>query len=385
MSIYTNSDHFRSIETPFYYYDIPLLQKTIRTAQEALGNCPYQIHYAFKANSNRRILNEVLKFGLGADCVSGNEVNRAVEMGFDPRNILFAGVGKTDKEIKLGLEHDIFAFNVESLQELKVLDQLSGVSGKKTRFALRINPNVDAGTHEYITTGKRDNKFGITLEELNLAIPLIKSLEHTEFIGIHFHIGSQILDLSRFKELVDRCNEVQRLLLDHSFELPHINVGGGLGIDYDQPEANSIANFKGYFDCFKKNLALLPNQTLHFELGRSLVAQCGSLIARVLYIKPAERTSFMILDAGMTELIRPALYRSFHFIENLSSQEGSVVYDVVGPICETSDAFARGLSLPETKRGDLLAIRSAGAYGEVMASQYNLREVAPSIFSDDFK
>ncbi|MDB4603581.1 diaminopimelate decarboxylase, partial [Cyclobacteriaceae bacterium] len=311
--------------------------------------------------------------------------NRAVEMGFDPRNILFAGVGKTDKEIKLGLKHDIFAFNVESLQELKVLDQLSGVSGKKTRFALRINPNVDAGTHEYITTGKRDNKFGITLEELNLAIPLIKSLEHTEFIGIHFHIGSQIMDLSRFKELVDRCNEVQRLLLDHSFELPHINVGGGLGIDYDQPETNSIADFKGYFDCFKKNLALLPNQTLHFELGRSLVAQCGSLIARVLYIKPAERTSFMILDAGMTELIRPALYRSFHFIENLSSQEGSVVYDVVGPICETSDAFARGLSLPETKRGDMLAIRSAGAYGEVMASQYNLREVAPSIFSDDFK
>jgi diaminopimelate decarboxylase len=370
MSIYTNSDHFRSIETPFYYYDIALLQKTIRTAQEALGKGPYQIHYAFKANSNRRILNEVLKFGLGADCVSGNEVNRAVEMGFDPRNILFAGVGKTDKEIKLGLKHDIFAFNVESLQELKVLDQLSGVSGKKTRFALRINPNVDAGTHEYITTGKRDNKFGITLEELNLAIPLIKSLEHTEFIGIHFHIGSQIMDLSRFKELVDRCNEVQRLLLDHSFELPHINVGGGLGIDYDQPEANSIADFKGYFDCFKKNLALLPNQTLHFELGRSLVAQCGSLIARVLYIKPAERTSFMILDAGMTELIRPALYRSFHFIENLSSQEGSVVYDVVGPICETSDAFARGLSLPETKRGDMLAIRSAGAYGEVMASQY---------------
>ena len=179
--------------------------------------------------------------------------------------------------------------------------------------------------------------------------------------------------------------KVQRLLLDHSFELPHINVGGGLGIDYDQPEANSIADFKGYFDCFKKNLALLPNQTLHFELGRSLVAQCGSLIARVLYIKPAERTSFMVLDAGMTELIRPALYRSFHFIENLSSQEGSVVYDVVGPICETSDAFARGLSLPETKRGDMLAIRSAGAYGEVMASQYNLREVAPSIFSDDFK
>jgi len=385
MSIYTNSDHFRSIETPFYYYDTDLLQKTIKTAQKGLGNGPYQIHYAFKANSNRRILKEVLKFGLGADCVSGNEVNRAVEMGFDPRNILFAGVGKTDKEIKLGLEHDIFAFNVESLQELKVLDQLSGVSGKKTRYALRINPNVDANTHEYITTGKRDNKFGITLEELNLAIPLIKSLEHTEFIGIHFHIGSQIMDLSRFKELVDRCNEVQRLLLDHSFELPHINVGGGLGIDYDQPEANSIADFKGYFDCFKKNLALLPNQTLHFELGRSLVAQCGSLIARVLYIKPAERTSFMVLDAGMTELIRPALYRSFHFIENLSSQEGSVVYDVVGPICETSDAFARDLSLPETKRGDMLAIRSAGAYGEVMASQYNLREVAPSIFSDDFK
>jgi len=248
---------------------------------------------------------------------------------------------------------------------------------------LRINPNVDAGTHEYITTGKRDNKFGITLEELSLAISLIKSLEHTKFIGIHFHIGSQIIDLSRFKELVNRCNEVQGLLLQHSIELPHINVGGGLGIDYGQPDKNSIADFKGYFSCFKKNLIQLPNQTLHFELGRSLVAQCGSLISRVLYIKPAEKTSFMILDAGMTELIRPALYRSHHFIQNLSSQEGSEVYDVVGPICETSDAFARSLSLPKSKRGDLLAIRSTGAYGEAMASQYNLRNAAPSIFSDD--
>ena len=385
MSIYTNFNHFSSIDTPFYYYDIGLLQKTIETAKEALGNGPYQIHYALKANPNRRILDEVLKFGLGADCVSGNEVNRAIEQGFDPKNILFAGVGKTDKEINLGIKHDIFGFNVESLEELKVLEQLSKISGKKTRFALRINPNIDAGTHEYITTGKRDNKFGVALEELSQAIYLIKSLEHTEFIGIHFHIGSQIIDLSRFKELVDRCNEVQGLLLDHSFELPHINVGGGLGINYDQPDKNSIADFKGYFNCFKKNLVRLPNQTLHFELGRSLVAQCGSLIARVLYIKPAEKTSFMILDAGMTELIRPALYRSFHLIQNLSSQEDLEVYDVVGPICETSDAFARGLSLPKTKRGDLLVIRSAGAYGEAMASQYNLRKAAPCIFSDDFK
>lgn len=385
MSIYTNFNHFSSIDTPFYYYDIGLLQKTIETAKEALGNGPYQIHYALKANPNRRILDEVLKFGLGADCVSGNEVNRAIEQGFDPKNILFAGVGKTDKEINLGIKHDIFGFNVESLEELKVLEQLSKISGKKTRFALRINPNIDAGTHEYITTGKRDNKFGVALEELSQAIYLIKSLEHTEFIGIHFHIGSQIIDLSRFKELVDRCNEVQGLLLDHSFELPHINVGGGLGINYDQPDKNSIADFKGYFSCFKKNLVRLPNQTLHFELGRSLVAQCGSLIARVLYIKPAEKTSFMILDAGMTELIRPALYRSFHLIQNLSSQEDLEVYDVVGPICETSDAFARGLSLPKTKRGDLLVIRSAGAYGEAMASQYNLRKAAPCIFSDDFK
>ena len=385
MSIYTNLDHFSYIDTPFYYYDIGLLQKTIKTAKEALGNGPYQVHYALKANSNRRILNEVLKFGLGADCVSGNEVDRAIELGFDPKNILFAGVGKTDKEINLGIKHDIFGFNVESLQELKVLEQLSKTSGKKTRFALRINPNVDAGTHEYITTGKRDNKFGITLEELSLAISLIKSLEHTEFIGIHFHIGSQIIDLSRFKVLADRCNEVQGLLLDHSFELPHINVGGGLGIDYDQPDKNSIPDFKGYFNCFKKNLVQLPNQTLHFELGRSLVAQCGSLIARVLYIKPAEKTSFMIIDAGMTELIRPALYRSHHFIQNLSSQEGLEVYDVVGPICETSDAFARGLSLPKAKRGDLFASRSAGAYGEAMASQYNLRKAAPCIFSDDIK
>ena len=384
MSLHNYSQKFKEIETPFYYYDIDLLKATLTEAQKQLGKGPYQIHYAFKANFNRRILNEILQFGFGADCVSGNEVRKVIEVGFDPQHIVFAGVGKTDKEIKIGLQNDIFAFNVESIEELKVLNELAGALGKKARFALRINPNVDAGTHEYITTGTRDNKFGITVTELVAALPLIRSLAHTEFIGIHFHIGSQITDLSKFELLIEKCNQVQSLLVEQGFSLPHVNVGGGLGIDYENPKDHLMADFKGYFDRFKKDLHLYPGQRLHFELGRSLVAQCGSLISRVLYIKPAANTHFMILDAGMTELIRPALYRSFHYIENLTSIKERRIYDVVGPICETSDTFTKGMSLPITERGDIIAIRSTGAYCEVIASHYNLREVAPSIYSDDF-
>ncbi|MFY0688660.1 MAG: diaminopimelate decarboxylase [Cyclobacteriaceae bacterium] len=383
MSVSQFFQKFQSLETPFYFYDIALLRKTLIELKQCLGDSQFHVHYAMKSNVNRRILNEVKAFGLGADCVSGNEVKRALEVGFSADQIVFAGVGKTDKEIQFGLEHDIFAFNVESIEELKVLDEMAGRMGKKTRFALRVNPNVEAGTHKYITTGTRDNKFGITIEELWEALDLVQGLKHAHFIGIHFHIGSQINDLSRFIELAGKVTELQKELVKRGFELPHVNVGGGLGIDYDDPDATPIANFKEYFELFKKHLQLLPGQQLHFELGRSITGQCGSLISKVLYTKPGKDTTFAILDSGMTELIRPALYQASHKIENLTSNAEFGTYDIVGPICESSDAFARGISLPKTQRGDLMAVRSTGAYGEVMANRYNLREIAPSIYSDD--
>ncbi len=374
---------FRQKETPFYFYDLKVLNASIQSISKSIDGFPFDVHYALKANVNPRILTEIRKSGFGADCVSGNEILRALEVGFEPDKIVFAGVGKTDKEIKIGLEHDIFSFNVESVEELKVLNELAGSLEKTAKFALRINPNVDAKTHEYITTGTRDNKFGVTIKELWEALELIKSLRNVEFIGIHFHIGSQITDLTRFRELAVKINELQKEISDRGFRLPHVNVGGGLGIDYLHPEENLVPDFEAYFKNFKDNLKLFENQVLHFELGRSIVGQCGSLISRVLYTKPGEETTFMIIDAGMTELIRPALYRSPHVIQNLSSNEKQSTYDVVGPICETSDAFDRGILLPESKRGDIIAIRSSGAYAEVMSSRYNLRDPAPSVFSDE--
>ncbi len=378
--------HFNGLKTPFYYYDVDLLQNTLKSVHREIDGFPFHVHYALKANVNRKLLNIIQKEGLGADCVSGNEVRRALEVGFTKEHIVFAGVGKTDDEISYSLENEIFSFNVESIEELKVLNELANRQNRKAQFALRINPNVDAGTHEYITTGTRDNKFGVTLEELWEALELISGLENVSFIGVHFHIGSQITDLERFRELALRINDLQNQIKEKGFDLPHVNVGGGLGIDYDDPDNNLMPDFRSYFDLFKNYLNLFDGQQLHFELGRSIIGQCGSLISKVLYTKTGEDTTFAILDAGMTELIRPALYKTPHLIQNLSNQDaGSNTYDVVGPICETSDAFARGITLPTTRRGDVIAIRSSGAYAEVMSSRYNLRDVAPSVYSDDFK
>lgn len=376
---------FTGIETPFYFYDTGLLQQTLEHIQQQIQGKPYHVHYALKANVNPVLLDFIVKAGLGADCVSGNEVRRALEAGFKPKDVVFAGVGKSDKEIEYALSQKIFSFNVESVEELTVLNELAKQQNTVANFALRINPNVDAGTHEYITTGTRNNKFGITMDELWEVLDHLSQLNHVSFIGIHFHIGSQIVDLQRFKTLAERINELQKTLVSKGFQLPHVNVGGGLGIDYEHPKHHPIADFISYFDQFEQHLDLLPGQQLHFELGRSIIAQCGSLISKVLYTKPGDKTTFMILDAGMTELIRPALYRVSHFIENLTSDLPADTYDVVGPICESSDAFARGIQLPQTKRGDMLAIRSAGAYGEVMASQYNLRELPRAYYSDQLK
>ncbi len=313
-------------------------------------------------------------------------MKKAVEVGFHSSEIAFAGVGKSDEEILVALQNDIFCFNSESGEEIKVINELAAKSGKIARIALRINPNVHANTHKYITTGLEENKFGINMWELDSIMELLKSCKNIKLLGIHFHIGSQINDLSNFKNLCTKVNEIEQWFEERNYLLEHINVGGGLGVDYHEPDKNSVPDYKGYFDVFEKFLELRNGQQLHFELGRAIVAQCGSLVSKVLYVKKGVNTSFVILDAGMTELIRPALYQSYHKIENISRAAGeNHRYDVVGPICESSDCFGKAVMLPETNRGDLFAIRTTGAYGEVMSSNYNLREKAKAIYSDELK
>ena len=374
---------FFSHETPFYYYDLELLKKTLDALVKESTKRNYVVHYALKANSNNRILKVINESGLGADCVSGNEVTKAIEMGFKRDEVVFAGVGKSDKEIKEALSHNIFCFNIESTQELEIIDSIALTMNKKANIALRINPNINANTHHYITTGLEENKFGINTSELSALLDKLNSHKNVKLIGIHFHIGSQVTDLEVFKSLCVKINEIQKWFNDHNISLTHINTGGGLGANYENPDENLIPDFKAFFKVFEKFLTLQPEQVLHFEIGRAIVAQCGSLISKVLYIKEGVNTNFVILDAGMTELIRPALYQAYHKVENLTSNLPEKKYDVVGPICESSDTFCKSVTLPETNRRDLFVIRSAGAYGEVMSSRYNLRQEVKSYYSDE--
>lgn len=375
---------FAELETPFYYYDMDVLEETLCTIKKFTAPHPnYHVHYAIKANANPRIMQTIAQAGFGADCVSGGEVEAAHKAGFANNDIVFAGVGKSDREIITALNIGIHNFNVESLAELEVINELAKAMGKKAKVAFRINPNVDAHTHAKITTGLNENKFGIAMEDMVPAIREAQKMEAVEYIGLHFHIGSQILDLSVYAALCERINQLQDELEANGIQTSNINVGGGLGIDYDMPDTHPIPNFEEYFKIFTDNLKLRAGQQLHFELGRSIVAQCGSLIAHTLYIKQGHTKRFVIVDAGFTELVRPAMYGSHHHTENLSATDKTrtTKYDVVGPICESSDVFSTDEMLPVTKRGDLIAFRSAGAYGEVMASTYNCRPLPQSYFS----
>lgn len=419
-------DGFQSQETPFYYYDLGLLNKTLSACKKSANVYDFKVHYALKANFNEPILQAICAAGFGADCVSGNEVKKAIEMGFSPKEVVFAGVGKSDKEIMEALERDIFCFNVESVEELSIINALAQKQNKVAQIAIRINPNVDAKTHQYITTGLEENKFGINTWELNDCVQVLHASANIKLIGIHFHVGSQVRDLDVFKSLCLKVNEFNNWFSDRGFHLEILNVGGGLGVDYYHPDEQPIVDFESYFQIFSQFLERKRGQEIHFELGRALVAACGSLISRVLYIKKGLKKNFMILDAGMTELMRPALYQAYHKIENLSKIEGlglkvegdevesqkvkvksgerraesgenlkskivnlksdnsnlNTKYDVVGPICESTDTFGKEVQLPETHRGDLIAIRTAGAYGAVMASHYNLRESVKSVYKE---
>lgn len=378
-------DKFNQIETPFYYYDVELLKQTLEKAQnEAAKYDNFHIHYAIKANFNNKLLQIINASGIGADCVSGGEVTSAIQSGIAPEKIVFAGVGKTDKEIRLSLEAEIFCFNIESLPEAELINELAKEYNKIANIAIRVNPGVSAHTHANITTGLSENKFGINYELLEETIKSIKQLKNINLIGLHFHIGSQILNMEDFKTLCFRINEIQDFLENGmNIVLPHLNVGGGLGIDYNEPTKNPIPDFATYFATYNEHLKRKNKQQVHFELGRSIVGQCGSLISRVTYVKKGTCKKFVIIDAGMNDLVRPALYHAYHKIENLSSTKNSEIYDVVGPICESSDTFAKERKLPETKRGDILAIRSAGAYGEAMAFGYNCRELPKTYLSNE--
>lgn len=377
-------EKLQSIQTPFYYYDAELLRQTLRAINdEASRHEGFVVHYAVKANANPKVLRLIREAGLGSDCVSGGEVEASIKAGFPNTKIVFAGVGKSDWEINIGLDNDIFCFNVESIPELEIINELAAAKGKVARIAFRLNPNVGAHTHANITTGLAENKFGIDMNDMLTVIEEASKMQNVKFVGLHFHIGSQILDMGDFEALCNRVNDLQDLLEKHRIRVEHINVGGGLGVDYAHPNRLPIPDFKAYFDTYAKKLKLRNGQTLHFELGRAVVAQCGSLITRTLYVKQGAVKKFAIVDAGFTDLIRPALYQAYHKIENITSEEPLQAYDVVGPICESTDVFAKQIDLNGTKRGDLLAIRSAGAYGEIMASQYNLRRLPIGYMSDE--
>ena len=390
-------EKFASLRTPFYYYDLPLLRRTLDKIRECIEPYPqFHVHYAVKANFNGKILQEISRCGFGADCVSGGEIRVALQNGFAPESIVYAGVGKSDEEILLALDAGIARFNVESAAELEVINELALSRGVVAPVSLRVNPDIGAHTHANITTGLAENKFGINYEQLPGVIELADSLPGVEYKGLHFHIGSQILEMDDFVALCNRINVLAEQILRQrrgrlvpaasgvaASVLGDINVGGGLGINYYHPNHLNVAEFSQYFETFARHLKLPEGTPVHFELGRSVVAPCGSLISRVLYIKEGTTRRFAIIDASMTELIRPALYKAYHRVENISSYEPEEVYDVVGPVCESSDVFAKGVSIDKCHRGDFIAIRSAGAYGESMSSQYNCRPLPACFFKED--
>ena len=374
---------FQQTGTPFYYYNMEVLHHSLEEIKRHTADMNCIVHYALKANGNHNITSEIAKHGLGADLVSGREIEAALEAGFPAHKMAFSGVGKTDWEIKLGLEKGIGCFNVESVPELDVINQLASEMGTTANIAIRVNPDIDAHTHKYITTGTADNKFGIGIEALEPIVRHAISLPHIHLKGLHFHIGSQITQMQPYVMLCQTINDLQDQYERQGIRFEIINVGGGLGIDYDEPDTHLTPDFKSYFGTFKQHLNIRHNQFIHFELGRSIVGQCGTLITRVVFVKENRNKKFVIVDAGMTDLLRPALYGAYHKIENLTAAQTEPLeeYDVVGPVCESSDVFAHDCQLPVTRRGDLIAICSAGAYGESMASNYNMRARAASLFS----
>ena len=378
------ANELRSFETPFYLYDLSLLRQTLESAVSVAKKYGYVLHYAIKANYDPRVLSVIREYGLGIDCASGNEIRCALDAGFDPSGIVYAGVGKRDKEIRYAIEQQIFAINCESLQELDLINSIAASMGKVQPVGLRINPDIDPKTNKCIDTGQADSKFGIPYEELVSSLEHVRSLKNIKISGMHLHIGSQIRELHVFEYLCEKVNSILAHLGSHGLDFEFIDVGGGLGVNYDYPENEPVPNFASVFAIINSHLKA-GGRPVHFEFGRAIVAQCGELITSVLFNKTtATGRKLVIVDASMTELLRPALYGAYHNIENITSTSDSKErYSVVGTACESTDVFDESVSLPRTARGDLLSIKSAGAYGMSMASRYNLHDLPAAVYSDD--
>ena len=381
---FKNPERVATLETPFWYYDMDLFRSTVDAVVAAARKYDIKVHYSIKANTEKRLVEVIKDRGIGIDCVSGNEVRWSIVNGVEPSGIVFAGVGKSDAEILYAMKVGIGSFNCESLEELEILEAIAAKEGLRANVSLRINPEVDAKTHKFITTGLEMDKFGIPKRFMGKAVEILKNSPHLDFKGLHFHIGSQITDVENV--FTNECRSAKGIIdyfEEQGLKVSTIDLGGGLGIDYHNPDSHAIPEFDLWFKTLRDNLPLRPGQELHVEPGRSIVGQCVSLISRVILVKEGEKKNFVILDTGMNDLLRPALYGAYHKIENLDGAGRELrLYDVAGPICESADVLAEDRVLPETRRGDLIAIRSAGAYGSVMSSGYNMRTPAYAVFSD---
>jgi len=360
------------VGTPFYCYSRKTLIRHLQVFDSAFEEIDHMVCFAVKANSNLGVLHELINGGAGCDVVSGGELYRALKAGCEPLMIVFAGVGKTDEEIEYALNSNILMFNVESSQELFAIDAVAARIGKKARVALRINPDVDPRTHPYITTGLRENKFGFNVETAMEEYRLAANMQNIEIVGVHQHIGSQITQVAPFVDALQKILGFVERLADTGIDLRYINLGGGLGITYQDespPQPHELA--KEIVPMLKKS-----GLTIIFEPGRMIAGNAGVLVSRVLYTKQNEGKTFVIADAAMNDLMRPALYQARQTIQPVD-QNGldrkKIEVDVVGPICESGDFLAKNRLLPEFKKGELLAIMSAGAYGFTMSSNYNSR------------
>lgn len=369
------------VGTPTYVYSHATLERHYRVFDAALASLPHLICYSMKANSNLAVLRAMVALGAGVDIVSGGELQRALRAGADPKKIVFSGVGKTEAEIEAALDAGILAFNVESHDELEAIDRVASRVGKVAPISIRVNPDVDAETHPYISTGLKKNKFGIPYARVREEYRWAAGRVSLKVVGVDCHIGSQLTKVAPFRDAVARVAELVAELLEDGIRLHHVDIGGGLGIPYNAEEPPSPAD---YGDAVREALAPLADLglTLLCEPGRVIVGNAGVLLTRVLYLKEGEEKRFVVVDAAMNDLIRPAFYNSFHAIQPVRrAADGApqTVADIVGPICETGDFLARDRQIAEPARGDLLAVMSAGAYGFTMASNYNTRPRAAEV------
>ena len=379
VDLYTIAD---DIGTPFYCYSLPTLKRHVRAFEDPLSGIDHQTCFAMKANSSLAILAFMASQGLGADVVSGGELYRAIKAGIPGNKIVYSGVGKTTEEIDMAIEAGIMMFNIESEQELEVINARAGALGKKAPISIRVNPDVDPMTHPYISTGMRDNKFGIDIEGSMAQYLRAKDMEHIEIVGIDCHIGSQLTDMSPFIDAVERLKILIANLSGFGIVFKYLDLGGGLGITYSNEEP---PHPRDYCSAIIDTVGPLGLKLI-FEPGRVIVGNAGILVTRVLYRKETSTKTFIIVDAGMNDLMRPALYDAYHEIVPLEHKDGDrEKADVVGPICESSDFLAKNRDLPKLSRGDLIAVMSAGAYGHTMSSNYNSRPKPPEVLVDGSK